>query len=99
MAHITHTVTIKDKNGNDSSHTSEAVEFKDLADGAVSVRATCCSDDGTGSWHTFYDTGKMSESDITAEVSGHVQRVAEGHAARSNARQHLVSLVKPTSQQ
>ncbi|SRR6266481_160396 len=94
MAHVTHTATIKDKNGNDVSHTAEAVEFKELADGAVSVRAICCSDQATGSWHTFYDTGKMSESDISAEVSGHVQRVAEGHAARSNARQHLISLVK-----
>jgi hypothetical protein len=92
--HLTHTVTVKNKDGTDVNHTAEALLFIDLADGAVAVEAHCCGDASTASRHTFYDIAAMHDDAIRQEVQGHVERVAQHHAFTHRARQGIASLVK-----
>jgi hypothetical protein len=95
MAHITHTVTGKDKDGNDVVHTAEAVRVISLADGAVAIAARCCGDESTTSHHTVYDiTLSMTEDDLRAQVQAHVERVANHHASAVRAKGVLADLVK-----
>jgi hypothetical protein len=95
MAHITHTVTIKDREGVDVQHTAEAVRFISLSDGAVAIVAQCCGDASTTSHHTIYDIAStMTEDDIRAEVQAHVERVADHHASADRATGFLATLVK-----
>jgi hypothetical protein len=133
MAQCTYMSTVTLPDGTVVEHKAEALGYRMIADGVVSVLAACCGHVGgvlcgecngvgckdcghvgvhairgaedTRSWHTFYDIGRqMSDGngglllpiDPAAEVAAHVQRVAEGHAARHKVRvSGLDGLMKP----
>ncbi len=92
--HVKHTHTITLKDGSTFDHTAEALRFKPLSDGAISVFAACCGKESEGSWHSFYDVAKMTESQIADEVKGHVQRKAEHHASVHLAKEFMNTLIK-----
>lgn len=99
--HATFTSTVTLKDGSTVTHTAEALEYEELVDGVIAVRAACCV--GTAneahSVHTFYDTARPTADgliDPEAEVRAHVQRVAEHHAAAHRVKSFkLDGLMKP----
>jgi uncharacterized hydantoinase/oxoprolinase family protein len=76
MAHITHTITVKKKDGTEAEHTAEAVRVIPQADGAVTIAAMCCGDERTLSHHSFYDVANMDDDAVLREVQEHVEKVA-----------------------
>lgn len=69
MAQATYTASVTLKDGSTATHTSEALEYRHLSDGAVAICACCCGmvglllpdgtrQEDTRSWHSIYDLGQ-----------------------------------------
>ena len=95
---ITHSVVVQRRDGSTVTHTAEFTRYllHEAVSGVVAVEAICDGDASTASRHTLPDdVAGMTDADILAEVQGHVQRVAERHAARDRATDYLASLLPP----
>ncbi len=91
---VTRSVTTKRSDGSSFTHTAVFVRYEVVADGIIAVEGMCCSDDKTRSRHTLpFDVAGRTQADILAEINDHLDRIAQGHAARQVARDFLETLV------
>lgn len=96
---ISFSVTVQRRDGSTVTHTAQFVRYVQEADGIIAVEAICDGDELTRSRHTLpFDLAGISDADLVAEIQAHVQRVAQGHAARQRAGDLLASLVPPAAQ-
>lgn len=78
------------------THNVQITEFRQVADGLISVAACCCGLQETKSWHTMASEIILDDAAYQASVNAHLQRVAQLHETTNQALAKLPSLVGKT---
>jgi hypothetical protein len=74
-------------------HTTKIVRTQQMSDEALAITIRCCGNPKTDSVLTIYDVGKLSPSQLEADVDKHHDRVSQKCQAMNSGKALLVGLL------
>jgi hypothetical protein len=75
-------------------HSSQIIDVKELADGALSIMVRCCNDPKTDSTLTIYNLHQIDTAEIQRQANGHKSNVEQKHLAKQRAQAAIAALLQ-----